>query len=64
MLSQYLNIGAIAAIVAVAIVLLMGLLNMRKGTNPNRSQILMRWRIGLQFVAVVLIMAALYFTSK
>ncbi len=52
------------ALGAVAIVLLMGLWNMMRGGNSNRSQKLMRWRVGLQFLAIVLIMAALYFTGR
>lgn len=44
------------AIGAVFVVLLMGLVNMMKGGNSNRSQKLMRWRVILQFVAIVLIM--------
>tara|TARA_R110000868_G_scaffold167895_7_gene402402 strand:- start:79 stop:267 length:189 start_codon:yes stop_codon:yes gene_type:complete len=48
---------------AVLIVLLLGLLNMARGGSASRSQTLMRWRVGLQFIAVVLLMAALYFTS-
>ncbi len=46
---------------AVAIVLLLGLVNMMRGGDPNRSQKLMRWRIGLQFVAIVIIMGVLFF---
>ena len=49
------------AVGAVAIVLLLGFINMIRGGNPNRSQTLMRWRVGLQFLAIVLIMATLYF---
>jgi hypothetical protein len=37
---------------------------MMRGGDSNRSQMLMRWRIGLQFLAVVLIMGTLYFTSQ
>lgn len=48
---------------AVLIVLLLGLLNMVRGGSASRSQTLMRWRVGLQFIAVVLLMTALYFTS-
>lgn len=47
------------AVVAVAIVLLFGLANMMRGTNPNLSQTLMRWRVGLQFLAILIIMAVL-----
>ncbi len=45
------------AIIAVAAVLLLGLRSMLRGTSPNLSQKLMRWRVGLQFCAVVLIVA-------
>lgn len=43
------------AVVAVIIVLLMGLWNLTRGKSPNLSQKLMRWRVGLQFVAIVII---------
>ncbi len=45
---------------AVAVVLVFGLVNMLRGGSANRSQMLMRWRVGLQFVAIVIIMIALY----
>lgn len=48
-------------VIAVAIVLVLGLWNMLRGGNPGRSQSLMRWRVILQFVAIVVAMAALYF---
>ncbi len=43
------------AVVAVIIVLLLGLWNLTRGKSPNLSQKLMRWRVGLQFVAIVII---------
>ncbi|MCE2934178.1 MAG: twin transmembrane helix small protein [Hyphomicrobiales bacterium] len=49
------------SIAAVAVVLLLGLYNMLKGGSPNRSQQLMRWRIILQFVAIIIMMGVLYF---
>ena len=49
-----------AAIVAVAIVLLLGLVNMMRGGSPNRSQRLMRLRVLLQFVAIIVIMATIW----
>jgi hypothetical protein len=49
-----------AAIVAVAIVLLLGLINMMRGGSPNRSQKLMRLRVLLQFVAIIAIMATIW----
>ena len=48
------------ALIAVAIVLMLGLYNMLRGGDPNRSQKLMRWRVILQFVAIILIMLALW----
>jgi hypothetical protein len=50
------------AVAAVAVVLLLGLLNMMRGGSPNRSQKLMRLRVLLQFVAIVLIMFTVWIT--
>ena len=49
---------------AVFIVLLLGLFNMMRGGASNKSQMFMRWRVGLQFVAIVLMMVALYFSRR
>ncbi|MBX9741844.1 MAG: twin transmembrane helix small protein [Beijerinckiaceae bacterium] len=51
------------AVGAVAIVLLLGLVNMMRGGSPNLSQKLMRWRVGLQFFAIVIIMGVLWLRS-
>ena len=51
------------ALVAVVLVLGLGLVNMMRGGNPNRSQTLMRWRVILQLSAVILVMASLYFAG-
>jgi hypothetical protein len=48
------------AVAAVAVVLLFGLWNMLRGGNPNTSQKLMRWRVGLQFVAICIAMVAVW----
>jgi hypothetical protein len=53
-----------AAIVAVAIVLLLGLINMMRGGSPNRSQKLMRLRVLLQFVAIIVIMATIWMLGR
>jgi hypothetical protein len=45
------------AVAAVFLVLCAGLWTMTRGTSPNLSQKLMRWRVGLQFVAILVIMA-------
>jgi hypothetical protein len=49
-----------AALVAVTLVLLAGLWNMLRGTNPNLSQTLMRWRVLLQFLAIAIMMVLVY----
>ena len=48
------------AIIAVAIVLLFGLVNMMRGGSPHLSQKLMRLRVLLQFVAIIIIMATIW----
>ena len=48
------------AIGAVFIVLLMGLINMLRGGSANLSQKLMRWRVGLQFLAIIVILGVLW----
>jgi hypothetical protein len=48
------------AIAAVAFVLVLGLYNMLRGGSPNLSQTLMRWRVVLQFIAVIIIMLTVW----
>ena len=48
------------AIGAVALVLVLGLVNMMRGGSPNTSQKLMRLRVLLQFVAIVVIMITIW----
>jgi hypothetical protein len=48
------------AVGAVALVLLLGLVNMMRGGSPQRSQKLMRLRVLLQFVAIVITMLAVW----
>jgi len=52
------------AIGAVALVLLLGLVNMMRGGSPSTSQRLMRWRVMLQFVAIVVIMATVWAMNR
>lgn len=49
---------------AVAVVLVLGLVNMLRGGSPSLSQKLMRWRVGLQFVAIVVIMLAIWLKAS
>ena len=51
------------AVGAVLVVLLMGLVNMFRGGSANTSQKLMRWRVGLQFVAIIVLMLSLYISQ-
>ena len=57
LLSTYVGPVAIAA---VALVLVLGLFNMLRGGSPNRSQLLMRWRVVLQFIAIIIIMLTVW----
>ena len=58
------NLGNHVTMIAAGIVLLVlvaGLWNLgRKESSPSLSQRLMRWRVGLQFAAVVIAMIVLY----
>jgi hypothetical protein len=59
-MSSLLNNLVPIAIGAVAIVLVLGLFNMMRGGSPNTSQKLMRLRVLLQFIAIIVIMAAVW----
>ena len=52
------------ALAAVVLVLMLGLLNMLRGGSPNVSQTLMRWRVVLQFIALCIVMAAIYLARR
>jgi hypothetical protein len=52
------------AVVAVALVLLLGLWNMMRGGSANTSQRLMRLRVLAQFAAIVIMMTALWLTGR
>lgn len=51
------------AIVAVAVVLVLGLVNMMRGGSANTSQRLMQLRVQLQFVAILIILFVLWWRS-
>jgi Hypoxia induced protein conserved region len=59
-MASFLSTILLFAVGAVALVLLLGLLNMMRGGSPNRSQKLMRLRVLLQFVAIVITMLAVW----
>jgi len=56
-------VSAIGMLV-VAVILAMGIWNMAKGGSASRSQKLMRYRIAAQFIAVILVMTTLYFSTR
>jgi Hypoxia induced protein conserved region len=64
-MANFLSHGLVPiAIGAVAIVLLLGLINMMRGGSGNTSQKLMRLRVVLQFVAIVIIMVTIWVMAK
>ena len=58
------NILLPIAVAAVAVVLLLGLVNMMRGGSANTSQRLMRLRVLLQFVAIVIAMLINTYVSR
>lgn len=61
MIIDYLGYIAVGAVV---VVLLLGLWNMMRGGSASRSQNLMRWRVGLQFAAIIILMLGLYLSQR
>ena len=59
-----LNVIIILACGVVAVILFMGLWNMFKGDDPNRSQMLMRARVIAQAVALAILHGALYLFGR
>ncbi len=47
------------AVLSVLVVLLLGLWGLMRNKSANLSQKLMRWRIGLQFLAILIIIGYL-----
>jgi len=54
-MSGFLQTLAPFAVAVVAVVLVLGLINMMRGGSPETSQKLMRLRVWMQFIAVVII---------
>jgi hypothetical protein len=63
-MSTVFNMLAIVVMIAVVIVLIRGLINLMKGGSGNVSNKLMQARVFLQFIALVLIMLALWFSRS
>ncbi|WP_027174310.1 twin transmembrane helix small protein [Methylobacterium sp. 10] len=57
------NTLVLVACLAVAVVLLLGLVNMMRGGSANTSQRLMRLRVLLQFLAIIFIMGVVWWRS-
>ncbi len=52
------------SLAAVFLVLILGLWNMMKGGSASRSQNLMRWRVVLQFIAIIVLVGVLWFSRR
>ncbi|MFK4824790.1 twin transmembrane helix small protein [Paenochrobactrum sp. BZR 588] len=61
-MDSLLKYGAMLAMAAVAFVLFLGLRNMMRGGDGHYSNKMMQLRIFLQFIALVLIFATIYFS--
>ena len=55
---------AIAAMIATAVILVRGLVHMMRGGDGVTSNKLMQARVFLQFIALVLILLAVYFNRQ
>lgn len=62
-MTSFVNAIVPIAVGAVAVVLLFGLVNMMRGGSASRAQNLMRLRVLLQFVAIIVIMGAIWWRS-
>ncbi|MGE0338567.1 MAG: twin transmembrane helix small protein [Xanthobacteraceae bacterium] len=58
------TIAVPVALMAVAVVLVLGLWNMMKGGSSNTSQKLMRMRVLLQAIAIALVMFTLWVLGR
>jgi hypothetical protein len=60
-MSNVFNILAAVVMLGVVFVLIRGLINLMKGGSGNTSNKLMQARVFLQFIALVLVLLAVYF---
>lgn len=63
-MSIILNNAAYIGAGLVFVVLCAGLLNLLRMDGGNTSQMLMRWRVGLQFAVIVLIVASAWIAKN
>lgn len=66
MTNDPLLIAGLVACAAVLVILLLGINSFRKGglEGAKKSNRLMQWRIGAQFVAILLLLAFVYFREQ
>ena len=63
-MNSFINVLVPVAVGAVAVILVLGLVNMMRGGSPSRSQTLMRLRVLLQFAAISIIMGVIWWRSS
>ncbi|GAB5448829.1 twin transmembrane helix small protein [Gymnodinialimonas sp.] len=66
MTNDPLLIAGMVACLAVLVILLLGINSFRKGgaDGAKRSNKMMQWRLGMQLVAIVLLLAFVYFRRQ
>ena len=64
MIGNFLFYLAPIAMAIVVIILAIGLWNMARGGNNDLAQKMMRYRVLAQFIAVILMLGALYFANR
>ena len=62
-MSHLVSILVVVSVFSVAGILLAGLLNMTRKGPVSLTQKLMRWRVGVQFIALCFIMVSLYLSG-
>ncbi len=62
-MNTFSDVFVVVAVGAVALVLLLGLVNMMRGGSASTSQNLMRARVLLQAVALVVIMGVIWYRA-
>jgi hypothetical protein len=62
-MNTFSDVFVVVAVGAVALVLLLGLINMMRGGSASTSQNLMRARVLLQAVALVVIMGVIWYRA-
>ena len=62
--ARLVSYAIMTALAVVATVLLLGLWDMVSGRSVNTGQRVMRWRVVLQFIAICLVMGALYLSAN